>query len=96
MTDRHWFTPKTHGYGAYPRNWKGWAAILAYGAAMVGGSILVLSTGGGPPTGERIMLWIASMSALTIGFVWLSRAKTNGEWRWRWDRSRPWWQFGPK
>ena len=22
-----WFVPKSHGYGAQPANWKGWAAV---------------------------------------------------------------------
>ena len=30
MPNDHWFTPKTHGYGAYPTSWKGWALIGAF------------------------------------------------------------------
>jgi len=24
----YWFKPKSHGYGASPANWKGWAATV--------------------------------------------------------------------
>ncbi|HEU4381635.1 MAG TPA: hypothetical protein VFR73_23945, partial [Hyphomicrobiaceae bacterium] len=27
MSD-YWFKPKSHGYGATPANWKGWAATI--------------------------------------------------------------------
>jgi hypothetical protein len=31
-----WFKAKTYGYGWYPANWKGWAAIVVYlGAVLV-------------------------------------------------------------
>lgn len=86
MSD-YWFLPKTHGYGAQPANWKGWAATFGYVAVtLVVTWVLMIwpASERVGPQGWHIVSWLTLTSALTAGFMWLSRAKTKGEWRWRW------------
>ena len=85
----NWFKPKTHGYGAAPANWKGWAATLAFLAAeflLVWVLLLRPILAGGAPSLEQALLWGLCSGALTVGFVWLAKAKTEGAWRWRWGK----------
>ena len=87
----YWFKPKTYGYGATPANWKGWVAVLGYVAVIVA---LVLSVAALPadlPEGPRA--WQAAtaailIAALTLGFIRLCQAKTDGQWAWRWGKRR--------
>ena len=91
MTDDHWFTPKTHGYGATPANWKGWAATLGFGLLTLGLGLIpsllpdLLST---PDWPYKIAVWLAAILVAILGFVRLARVKTAGEWRWRWGDGR--------
>lgn len=86
MTD-YWFKPKTYGYGATPANWKGWLATLGYLVSILAATLLILplqaNTGTALPN-WIIGLWLMVVAILTIVFVGLSRAKTGGQWRWRW------------
>jgi hypothetical protein len=87
MTNAPWFTPKTHGYGATPANWKGWAATFAFMASTIGLALLpqarpdLFAT---PDWPLRVMLWLAAIVTVIAGFIRLARAKTDGKWRWRW------------
>ena len=86
MTD-HWFTPKSHGYGASPANWKGWLATGIFGVLTIGLAVapsLMPDVLAAPDWPWRIALWLTVEVCLVIGFVALARAKTDGEWRWRW------------
>jgi hypothetical protein len=85
MSD-YWFTPKTHGYGATPTSWKGWVSVLAFIAVAVAISTAMLwqAGGGGQVAPARVVAWFIAMVALTGGFVWLTKRKTDGAWRWRW------------
>lgn len=89
MSD-YWFKPKTHGYGAYPANWKGWAAIivlLALALALVWFILLrPLIAGRVPSVGEFLGFLVAD-TVLILAFLWLARAKTDGDWRWRWGKN---------
>ena len=87
-----WFVPKTYGYGAIPSNWKGRALIAAFVAAVL---LIVL----GPPAARLmpseawpvalvVVLQILAIAGLTFGFIRLSRAKTDGPWRWRWSEKQ--------
>jgi hypothetical protein len=85
----HWFTPKTYGYGATPANWKGWAATAAFVVAMAAASLVLLawqSNAGSGPGALRIAVWALAFSMLTLGFIGLARAKTDGQWGWRWGK----------
>lgn len=89
MTSDYWFKPKTHGYGAYPTNWKGWALIVGFVAADL---VLVLaliafilpSKAQGSMDAGLFVVWLCAMAALVAGFLWLTKIKTDGDWRWRW------------
>jgi 4-hydroxybenzoate polyprenyltransferase len=78
----YWFKPKRYGYGATPTTWQGWVLTLGIVAAMVAVSLCFQLT-------ERHYWALAGMlafdaAALLTLFV-VSRRKTDGEWRWRWD-----------
>jgi hypothetical protein len=84
MTD-YWFKPKTHGYGATPTNWKGWAATGAYALVVAALSLFLLV----PPPGQEVraphaFLWLGLVMVVTYAFLRFSKARTDGEWRWRW------------
>ena len=85
----YWFKPKTYGYGAAPANWKGWAATAAFAAVLVPVSVLFLAWQPNPGTGPgalQISAWALTVLMLTAGFVGLARAKTDGQWGWRWGK----------
>lgn len=81
------FKPKTHGYGAAPADWRGWAAILAFGLVqvlVVGLGLLWPIARGGEPSIARFLVWMGISVVLTLGFLWWVRRNTDGQWRWRW------------
>jgi hypothetical protein len=77
-----WFKPKTYGYGNAPCNWKGWAATIGF-IVFVCGLVLAVQDGRLAPT------WAVAIGLIaTILFIGFSKAKTAGEWRWRWGDDR--------
>lgn len=88
MTDP-WFGPETYGYGATSADWRGWAATGSFVLGMVGVSYLLLvwepsaGTGAGA---SRIVVWALAIAVLTAVFVGFARAKTDGQWGWRWGK----------
>ncbi|MEZ5913214.1 MAG: hypothetical protein R3D84_14190 [Paracoccaceae bacterium] len=83
----HWFVPKSHGYGASPANWKGWAATLGFlviELVLVAALILLPLWRSGELGLGPLVIWAFCSGALTVGFIWLTKIKTAGEWRWRW------------
>ena len=85
----HWFKPHSYGYGATPTNWKGWAVSLAFLAAVVASTFLLVAsqqTSGSPPNAWLIAAWLLVVVVLTAAFVWLARAKSDGQWGWRWGK----------
>lgn len=88
MTDT-WFKPKTHGYGAYPTSWKGWALIAVFGVLqmlLAIGLLVPPALGGQAVDLTRISAFLLGTAVLTALFLWLTKRKTEGEWRWRWPR----------
>ncbi|MFV3129694.1 hypothetical protein [Niveispirillum sp. KHB5.9] len=83
MANRYWFRPKTHGYGAVPASWEGWAVNFAYSA------LILLLIWGLPfllPVGET--LWHVAITLMvvvpaTLLLLWVTRRRTGGELRWR-------------
>jgi hypothetical protein len=90
MTD-YWFKPHDYGYGATPANWKGWAAIAGYVAVVVAVVSPLADWPADLPVGPaqwQVVTAILMVAALTLGFVRLAKAKTDGEWRWRRGKQR--------
>jgi hypothetical protein len=89
---QYWFRPKSHGYGATPSSWQGWALVLAHLVLVVGTAVpvLVLPTINGPPGPElwQVLLWGLVVAVSTWALVRISRAKTDGEWKWRWGEKK--------
>jgi RES domain-containing protein len=71
----YWFAPKLYGYGATPVRWQGWALVAIFAAAAMGTAWLARH--------ESATLF-GLLIPVTIAFVWICHAKTDGEWRWRW------------
>ena len=83
----YWFKPKTNGYGATPVTWQGWVVTMAAVAVIIGLThfmIIVPQLSGRPPDLATVLIWAALVAATTGALVWITRAKTDGEWKWRW------------
>jgi len=86
---QYWFKPKTHGYGATPTTWQGWVAIAGYVAVMLALTLPLAAWPADLPAGPRawqIATWLLMAAVLTLGFIRFARAKTDGQWRWRWGK----------
>ncbi len=86
---QYWFKPKAYGYGATPSNWKGWAAVAVFVAVIVGLTLPLLAWPADMPASPKVWqvaTWGLMVALLTFGFVRLSRAKTDGQWSWRWGK----------
>lgn len=70
----YWFRPKRFGYGASPANWKGVVAVLVFIGVSI--TLVRLSVPAHPA-------FLSLLVPLVAGFVWLSKVKTDGDWRWR-------------
>jgi hypothetical protein len=86
---QYWFKPKHHAYGAAPANWKGWTATLAFLSAIMGSGYLLVASQQSQGSGARgwlIVVWAMAVGALAVAFARLARAKTDGQWGWRWGK----------
>ena len=90
MSNDAWFKPKSHGYGATPTGWKGWAATLGYAAFVVGISLFMIGGFGGAPKPDfgTVIVWAVMVAAVTSAFVLFTKSKTDGEWKWRWGEKK--------
>jgi hypothetical protein len=77
---KYWFRQKTIGYGSTPNTWQGWLLT----------SIFLLLVAGIAFTGPHIrdnhlraLLMLAGLPLLTLIFIWIAHAKTEGGWRWK-------------
>jgi hypothetical protein len=87
----YWFKPHDYGYGATPTTWKGWAAVAVYVAVVLALSISLAALPVDMPEGPgrwQAATWLIMVGLLTLGFIRLCRARTDGEWRWRWGKRR--------
>ena len=85
----YWFKPKRYGFGATPSNWKGWAATAAFALVVLATSLVTFGwqlNGGTQPGVWQIAAWLLAVAVLADGFVLLARAKTDGQWGWRWGK----------
>jgi hypothetical protein len=71
----YWFRPKLFGYGAVPVTWQGWTATFALVAAAAAIANLAQHRG---------TVFAVLLLPLIVGFIYLCRAKTDGDWKWRW------------
>ena len=69
--------PKAFGWGAVPVTWQGWLATAVYVAL----AALIANQ-----AQHRSTVWLFLLAPLTLGFVWLMWAKTDGAWAFRWGR----------
>lgn len=82
-----WYKPKTHGYGAAPANWKGWAFIALFALYVFAVSAIFVVI----PLMQmlelpliRYIFWAFLVVLGGLIFVKITAAKTDGAWRWRW------------
>ena len=85
---RYWFKPRRYGYGATPVTWEGWALTVAV-AAIVAISVVAMNLLADRANFAVWIAWAAIIAAVVVSFVRISRQRTNGEWRWRWNAPRP-------
>jgi len=86
MTD-YWFVPKSYGYGATPVTWQGWAVTLAAVAILVGSTLLMVvlpAASHSGPSFPVVLVWAALQAVVVGALLAITRAKTDGAWRWRW------------
>ena len=86
---QYWFKPKTYGYGATPASWQGWVAVAAYVAVVCALTFSLLSVPAGVPQSVKawqIGTWAMVVGIVTFSFVCFTRAKTDGQWTWRWRK----------
>jgi hypothetical protein len=86
-----WFKPHAYGYGATPSGWQGWAAVGVYAAVVFALSLSLATWPADLPDGPaawQVATWLVMVGLLTFGFLRLCRAKTDGEWKWRWGKQR--------
>ena len=81
-SETYWFKPRRYGYGARPVNAKGWAVSFAYLLAIL--VLFFVAPNAQTASAVDVALWLCTVALVTLPFVWLSRVKTKGEWRWRW------------
>ena len=81
---KYWFQPATWGYGAEPANWKGWAAVFAFGLALVALFAVVAMF----VDGQSSLLKAAGVSVVfgiaIYAFLEFVRRNTHGGWVIRW------------
>lgn len=85
MATRHWFKPKTYGYGATPTTWEGWTMTCGGVAIVLAASWYVL---GAAPSTQQWLAWASIVVVTVVALAVVSYCKTDGTWRWRWG-SRP-------
>lgn len=70
-----WFKPTSAGSGAVPSSWRGWAALGAYVAAVVGMAFVAFD--GVRPVPIAVVFYIGTATALTAGFIVFALAQAK-------------------
>jgi hypothetical protein len=84
---RYWFRPKRYGYGATPVTWEGWV-LTGLAAAVIAGSVSLLIQNGRTHDLTMSLVWAAVVAIVIAFLVAVTKAKTEGGWRWRWGDDR--------
>lgn len=79
-----WFKPKHHGYGAVPSHWKGWLATVAFVVVLTTFSITAMIAMRETKPVAGYLAWAAMVLGSVYWFTAFARARTDGEWAWRW------------
>ena len=75
----YWFMPRQYGIGVgQPLNWKGWALMIAFLAAIFGGQWLIQRFVPQPHWAIAVVLGLIFVGG---PFIWLLWYKTEGHWR---------------
>lgn len=69
-----WFKPKAFGYGATPVTWQGW--LIVAGFIVLVGAITRFALPDHP-------LFLVLLAPVALALIWITRIKTDGDWRWR-------------
>jgi hypothetical protein len=77
---RHWFRQKRFGYGATPNTWQGWLFTVVSAALTLG---VIIAANFMRGNAERFLLIAIGLPLVLVPTVLISRAKTEGGWRWR-------------
>ncbi len=80
----HWFKPKHHGYGATPVTWQGWLVTALFAVALGLGSVMTMLALRDTGSVLGYAAWFAAVLGAVYAFTQFARAKTDGEWAWRW------------
>ncbi|MBU2581206.1 MAG: hypothetical protein KJ622_05780 [Alphaproteobacteria bacterium] len=83
--DEFWFKPKHHGYGATPKNWKGWLATAAFAVFIPLLSVAWILSLQEQHRALGVVMLVFAVGYLVWRFIEFSRRKTDGEWMWRWN-----------
>jgi hypothetical protein len=86
---QYWFKPHAYGYGATPVHWKGWAAVAAYLTVLLALTLPLAAWPPNLPVGPaawQLATWFLMIALLTLAFIRFSRARTDGQWKWRWGK----------
>jgi len=86
MTARYWFRPKRYGLGATPVTWEGWA-VTALAVVFIGVVTWFFIVATRAPNLTAVLVWAVLVGAATVALLIVTKAKTQGEWRWRWGDS---------
>ena len=84
----YWFRTRRYGYGATPTTWQGWVTLIAFPAFVVVLALLLFLVGIGPESlpAWRFIVFVVVFLIALFAFLAFVRARTAGEWRWRWGR----------
>ena len=75
--NKYWFVPKRFGYGAMPNTWEGWTLIALYILIIVSSIKYLMFV-------NRVLFGVFVFAMLFI-LVYVSKIKTKGDWKWRWN-----------
>jgi len=78
----YWFRQKKFGYGATPNSWQGWLFLLASVAAVIA---VIIAADLQRDDADRFLLITIGLPLILVPTVLITRAKTEGGWRWRWS-----------
>ena len=82
----YWFRPRRYGIGATPITWQGWLFIVVFVPILlfvIEVPLYALKLFGITIAGPWIAGWPLVTLPVTLVFILIAKAKTNGEWRWR-------------